>query len=451
MTNMESDLVVAAARALLDLSPSSRQVQQAKPLPFPNASPSSSCMVFRSLAPDARCSNTSALVLAPASPAAVSYSSSASSADDCTASLDGYASETTMTTTQGVTTGFVEYRQQHHHHDYKGEFDAIQCADFAGTTVSLALPQDSESLSPLHCFMRRYCVEAFAATEQDLAVPRYGKSHSGRVSVGQVGIRCIHCKHRPPRQRQERAVCFPSSLKNIYHSIETWQRRHSLVCQDLPLWIKASMTELMEKSRAGAGGRRQYWEESARRLGMETTSAGVRFVRVPVDRGTGNGMETTCSSSQIKVALSATEALDKSPSIPIVHEQDKPLVTEYLYMLLEQMESCRFTEQDRSGGRSKVKDCPVGMAGMQCKHCRGKAGFGRYFPTSVQALASANSDRNIFNHITKCRKCPESTRENLKRLQDEQASLKNRRGQRKQFFECVWMRLHGGEQRQQAS
>lgn len=131
-----------------------------------------------------------------------------------------------------------------------------------------------------------------------------------------------------------------------------------------------------------------------------------------------------------------------SLAVPIVQEQDKALVTEYLYMLLEQMESCRFTEQDRTGGRSKVKDCPVGMAGMQCKHCRGKAGFGRYFPTSVQALASANSDRNIYNHIAKCRKCPVAVRENLQRLQKEQATVKNRRGQRKQFFECVWMRLH---------
>lgn len=223
-----------------------------------------------------------------------------------------------------------------------------------------------------------------------------------------------------------------------------------VACNDLPVWIKASMTELMKKSRAGAGGRRQYWEESARMLGMETTANGVRFVRVPGYIG-GSELSSSSSSSSSQKQMDATMALqehgniDETPSVPIVYEQDKSLVTNYLYMLLEQMESCRFTEEDRVGGRSKVKDCPAGMPGIQCKHCRGKAGFGRYFPTSVSALASANSDRNLQNHLSKCRAvCPEIICD-LKRLQKEQAQVKNRRGQRKQFFERVWTRLHGAQ------
>jgi hypothetical protein len=233
-------------------------------------------------------------------------------------------------------------------------------------------------------------------------------------------------------------VCFPSSLKNIYHSIETWQRRHSLVCQDLPVWIKKSMTELMLKSRAGAGGRRQYWEEAARRLGMDTTPLGVRFVTAPT-------LGRVPFPVQDGAAAVAPTAASEVPSIPVVHEADTFLITHYLYTLLEQMESCRFSEEDRTGGRSKVKDCPVGFPGMQCKHCRGKAGFGRYFPTTAQALASANSDRNIFNHIVKCRVCPVSIREELLLLQKQHASCKNRRGSRKQFFESVWQRLHDSQ------
>lgn len=400
----ETDLVVAA-RALLGLAPP----RQGEPQEG----------VFRSLAPNAAAASSKPPICTPktsCSPAAVSYycSEEASSGGSVT-SWDGYASETASS---------LEGNKNNNNEK------PIPC--FSGC-VSLSLPEDSESLSPLHCFMRKYCVEAFAAELADLATPRYGKAHTGRVVVGQVGIRCLHCKHRPARERQERAVCFPSSLKNIYHSIETWQRRHSLVCADLPIWIKTSMTELMQKSRAGAGGRRQYWEESARRLGMETTTHGVRFVRVPGDMGL---LETVHEQDEV------SSLVDENPSNPIVQVRDKELVTDYLYTLLEQMEYCRFTEADRSGGRSKVKDCPVGFPGMQCKHCRGKAGFGRYFPTTVQALASANSDRNIHNHIVKCRKCPAQIREHLKVLQAEQASTKNRRGQRKQFFESVWKRLH---------
>jgi hypothetical protein len=60
--------------------------------------------------------------------------------------------------------------------------------------VSLSLPEDDDVLSPLHCFMRKYCVEAFSATAQDVATPRYGKSHGFKVEVGQVGIRkCFAC------------------------------------------------------------------------------------------------------------------------------------------------------------------------------------------------------------------------------------------------------------------
>ena len=204
MTSMESEM--AAARALLNLAPS-KQMEPAL------SSKPSHLTVFRSLAPDAHCN----VAAPPSSPAAVSFSSASSMEEHLSgASLDGYTSETTTMT--------------NHQHSYCQSVmaSAPQQDTFAGTTVSLALPQDSQSLSPLHCFMRRYCVEAFAATEQDLSTPRYGKSHSGRVRIGQVGIRCVHCKHLPPRLRSERAVCFPSSLKNIYHSIETWQRRHSV-------------------------------------------------------------------------------------------------------------------------------------------------------------------------------------------------------------------------------
>jgi hypothetical protein len=308
---------------------------------------------------------------------------------------------------------------------------------YTGST-SLTLEQDEESLSPLHCFMRRYCVEAFTASAHEVSTPRNARTNGHRIVEGQVGIRCIHCKHRP--QRQERAVCFPSSLKNIYHSIETWQRRHSLVCHDIPAWIKVNLTKLIHNSRSGAGGRRKYWEESARRIGIMDTKSGLRFIRLPgevlspsevsdaEDETTSSSVTATCATSQ-----------------PVVSSEDKKLVTGYLFVLLEQMETCQFSEQDRTGGRSKNKDLYIGFPGLQCKYCGGKAGFGRYFPASLRALTSANSDRNIYNHILKCRRCPHHIREELYRLQREhnQKNCKNRRGWRKMFFRRVWENLHG--------
>jgi hypothetical protein len=148
--------------------------------------------------------------------------------------------------------------------------------NWIGGSVSLHTPEDDDVLSPLHCFMRRYCVEAFSATAEDVAIPRYGKSHGFKVEIGQVGIRCLHCKACAPGKRAERAVCYPSSLRNIYHSIETWQRRHSLVCKKITPWVRKSIMELMESSKTRAGGRRQYWEDSARYV----TNASVAIANV---------------------------------------------------------------------------------------------------------------------------------------------------------------------------
>ena len=37
----------------------------------------------------------------------------------------------------------------------------------------------------------------------------------------------------------------------------------------MPVWVKVSMMQLMGNSRSGAGGRRVYWEESARQFGID--------------------------------------------------------------------------------------------------------------------------------------------------------------------------------------
>jgi hypothetical protein len=294
-------------------------------------------------------------------------------------------------------------------------------------SASLALAEDVDVLSRLHCFMRRYCVEVFTALPDDVSLPRYGKSHGVKVICGQVGIRCLYCKHRKPGMRPERAVCFPSSLRNIYHSIETWQRRHSVVCNDIPAWVRQTLIALMESAKSRAGGRRQYWEDSARRLGLVDTAQGIRFSRKPGDLAE---LDADLKRKPLRI------------SKPIVHRGDREFVTDYLYLLMDQMETCQFAEEDRSGGRSKIKDNVVGFLGMQCKHCQGKAGFGRYFPTTASALALANSDRNILNHLQKCPRCPDHIKLQLLQLSKKQAHSKNRRGLRKMFFQRVWSRIH---------
>ena len=208
------------------------------------------------------------------------------------------------------------------------------------------------------------------------------------------------------------------------------------------------MIELMQSSKSRAGGRRQYWEDSAMRLGMVDTPQGVRFSRPPGDLGAMISANSNLSSPIQQVGQGGVQQLVLSHHVeplaePVVRDQDRQLVTDFLFLLMDQMQKCQFTEEDRSGGRSKIKNNHVGFPGMQCRHCRGKAGLGRYFPSSVEALALANSDRNICNHVQKCRRCPPHIKEELLRLSKKQAQCKNKRGLRKLFFKRVWGRMHG--------
>jgi len=308
------------------------------------------------------------------------------------------------------------------------------CNTFIGS-VSLALPEDKEVLSPLHCFMRRYCIEAFTVNEYDTNEVK----GANRLRPGMVGIRCVHCKNRPTHERAERAVCYPSSVKNIYYSMETWQRRHATVCRDIPEWVKKEMANLIVASKSCAGGRRQYWADAALKIGMIDTPDGIRFSRHPESVSFDDDAHNTTVSIPTQ----------DSSGVKLVTPQDKFLITSHLYLLMSQMEPCTFTEEDRTGGRSKIKTNQIGYPGIQCRHCSGKAGFGRYFPTSAHSLTLANSDRNIFNHMMKCRTCPNDIKEELKKQRERRQSLEdklnNRRGSRKKFFTRVWEQLHGKE------
>lgn len=237
------------------------------------------------------------------------------------------------------------------------------------------------------------------------------------------------------------------------------------------------MVKLSNLSRGVGGGRRKYWAESAALRGMFDTPKGIEM-KIKEN----NSMEDhtidailqepssllyqQSSNADIQgdiiyldegvpiVANSVSDS-DKTnpnqydhstyePEISLTNPNDKSMVSDYLFLLVSQMERCVFTEADRTGGRSKVKTNEVGFPGLQCEHCKGKSGYGRYFPTSLTQLNLANSDRNMHNHLMKCRKCPIDIKEQLTNLRAEKMNGEKSeyRGERKVFFKLVWDRLH---------
>lgn len=312
---------------------------------------------------------------------------------------------------------------------------------FIGQT-SLGLPEDKMSLSPLRCFLRQQ-VCAFSATEEDIAVRT---PTTFAVTVGQVGIGCIHCLNQPAKLRLNRAVCFPFSIARIYQSVADIQRFHLNECKLVPQDVKDKFEELQSQSSKGSKGlaTRQYWITSAKKIGLVDTPNGIRFSRDPSVPD-----QKAVSLDILAQVASHVTTVNRSLVLP----EDKECIAEFLYVVMEQLQPCRFTEADRN--KRRLKD--VGCIGVECKHCAGQVDGRKFFWSSVNAVES--NFVSVHTHMMECRMIPDDLKERLgvlKHLRKEQtAALKT--GSQKAFFARVWKRLHtdneddGGELETKAS
>lgn len=306
----------------------------------------------------------------------------------------------------------------------------------SGHQVLLALPEDKTSLSPLRCFLREQ-VCAFEATKEDIAV-RTPTTFS--VSEGQVGVACVHCLRLPSKLRLNRAVCFPFSIARIYQSVADIQRFHFEECKMMPADIKQRFIELQGSSSKGSKGlaTRQYWVSSAKKLGLVDSERGIRFDRDPSVPG-----EKAVSLDILAQVASHANSVKR----PLVLPEDKPYIAEFLYVVMDQLQACRFTEADRN--KRRLKD--VGCIGVECKHCTGQADSRKFFWSSVNAVES--NFVSVHTHMMECKNIPAELKEKLtelKQLRKEQ-TLALKSGSQKAFFNRVWERLHGHEKEIEAA
>lgn len=304
-------------------------------------------------------------------------------------------------------------------------------------SMSLSIPEsDVEWLSELNCFIRKNCIEAFSATEEDVT----STSKRGRITLHQVGIRCCQCKHRQLKDRAVAAVSYPTSVAGIYESVKRWQRVHLEHCEDVSAEVKSKITALQDPN-VWIPATRQYWADSARTLGMVDTESGIRFSYDPKSLKEITTNERYSENYGCAVAPERNERKVLADGEYIVFPEDMRIVPTYVYFLMRQVESCHFSEVDRFVARSKG---PIGYPGFQCRHCSGHAGLGKYFPVSAKTLSTNSTSQNIHAHLLKCRKCPDQIREKLLALKvDKGRSPRLEPGWRKIFFDKVWERLHG--------
>jgi hypothetical protein len=364
-----------------------------------------------------------------------------------------------------------------------------------GKTRLATEESDREVLSELNCYIRKYCVEAFSATADDVA----SHAKTGHISLNQVGVRCCFCardcnagkaegedgnKKDAPKAKPA-ATSFPNSIMGLFDAVKRWQRLHLEHCDKVPEDVHGHLSTLANNN-FWHPATRQYWADSARALGLVDTNEGIRFGKDPstvhkeVERiprvPSGEEIQDHPHYSPmmqhpahamrhlhnvIRAAASLEGmAAPSSPRAPapqfadpaiqqqhvsslggyIVYPEDMEMIPPYVYFLMRQVEPCLFTEADRFVARSKG---PVGYPGFQCRHCNGHAGLGKYFPVSSKSLSTNSTSQNIHAHLLKCRKCPDVTKDRLVQLKIEKSRAPRLEpGWRKVFFDKVWTRLH---------
>lgn len=167
-----------------------------------------------------------------------------------------------------------------------------------GRSESLFLSCDDESLSEYQCLLRKQ-IEMFEATGKDISSNAKGRNKP--IVLGQVGVRCVHCRDIPPRSRIRGATYYPAKLSAMYQAAQTMASRHLCYhCTRVPREIRQRLL-LLKTGKSSAGGGKKYWSEAARVMGVYVCEEGLRF------RSSSSGADnTTTATTTASTSTSST-------------------------------------------------------------------------------------------------------------------------------------------------
>lgn len=152
-------------------------------------------------------------------------------------------------------------------------------------TYLLSTANDSESLSDRQCYVRSHFVEVFISSQQDVS-SRHSRG-AQKLSINQIGLRCAYCAKLKPRDRAERAICYPSSISRIYQTVADMQRFHFESCVAIPPKVMHTYKSLKTTRPRGRGSPQSYWDKSARDIGLVDTPQGIQVASAEEDGGLG--------------------------------------------------------------------------------------------------------------------------------------------------------------------
>ncbi|VEU35545.1 unnamed protein product [Pseudo-nitzschia multistriata] len=140
----------------------------------------------------------------------------------------------------------------------------------------LVVPMDHMQLSS-HQTLLRYQIEVFRAGEEDTSTHTRGRNKP--VQLGQIGIRCRHCKVLPVCRRKRGSVYFPRAVEGFYQAAQNMNSTH-LQTGECPLMgdaLRREFANLIATRGVSTGAGRAYWAKQARKLGLRNTENGIVF------------------------------------------------------------------------------------------------------------------------------------------------------------------------------
>ncbi len=188
--------------------------------------------------------------------------------------------------------------------------------------ILVAIPEDKEWLSDIDSYVRRQ-LEVFCATEEDVAAAREDRKYP--ITVGQVGIRCIHCAIAQGNDAIGHAIAYPFSISGIYESVKEFHRLHLDSCPNLPNTSKARL-ESMKGASSLSSVLRKYYTLSAKALGLVDTKDGIRTggVSTPI----GSLAAFTFSETDDGSPAKSRDESDGSPRISGKKRAEPPSTTD---------------------------------------------------------------------------------------------------------------------------
>lgn len=141
--------------------------------------------------------------------------------------------------------------------------------------IPVSSSYDVQELTKYQALIRQQ-FEFFEATLDDVQGSVQGRRK--KLSVGQVGIRCKHCAHRPLRHRGKSSVYYPSYLGGVYQAAQNMAKTHLCEsCDSIPATLKERIRYLQKQGGLGKIGK-IYWVEGCRFIGIiETDDKKLRF------------------------------------------------------------------------------------------------------------------------------------------------------------------------------